>query len=276
MLSPSCPLNSQSSLYNHAFFKWSIESVFSMQDYQVPSGLLEQRVILVTGAGQGIGKSAALSFAAHGATVILLGRDTRKLETVYDEIQAAGYPEALIFPLDLEKATEQDFADMAEGIYQQLGRLDGILHNAARFDNLSPLDIQTAAQFELMLKVNLIAPFALTKACLPLLLQAPDASVVFTSSSSGHMPKAYWGSHGISKAALEHMVQAWALELEQKAKLRMNCVIPGPVQSPQRRKSHPGEMHSNLPTAESLLPTYLYLMGPDSIGMTGQVIELLN
>lgn len=247
-----------------------------MQGYQAPPALLEQRVIIVTGAGQGIGKAAALSFAAHGATVILLGRNARKLEAVYDEIQGAGYPEALIFPLDLEKATEQDLANMAEGIYQQLGRLDGILHNAAHFDNLSPLDIQTTEQFETMLKVNLVAPFALTKACLPLLLQAPDASVVFTSSSPGHTPKAYWGSHGISKAAVEHMVQAWALELEQNPNLRMNCVIPGPVQSPQRRKSHPGEMHSNLPAAGSLLPTYLYLMGSASAGTTGQVIDLTS
>lgn len=243
-----------------------------MQDYQAPTDLLAQRVILVTGAGQGLGKAAALSFAAHGATVILLGRSVKKLENVYDEIDAAGYPQALIFPLDLEKATEQDFSAMAEGIYQALGRLDGILHNAAHFDNLSPLEIQTMGQFEAMLKVNLIAPFALTKTCLPLLKRAPDASVVFTSSSSGHEPAAYWGAYGISKAALEHMLQVWASELEQVSSLRMNGVIPGPVQSPQRRKSHPGELHQSLPAASSLLPTYLYLMGPDSSGVSGQVL----
>ena len=244
-----------------------------MQDYQAPADLLAQRVILVTGAGQGLGKAAALSFAAHGATVILLGRNVKRLEAVYDEIEAAGYPQPLIFPLDLEKANEQDLSAMAEGIYQALGRLDGILHNAAHFDNLSPLEIQTSAQFETMLRVNLIAPFALTKACLPLLKRAPDASVVFTSSSSGHDAVAYWGAHGVSKAAVEHMLQAWASELEQFPGLRLNGVVPGPVQSPQRHKSHPGELHQGLPAASSIMPTYLYLMGADSAGVSGQVLQ---
>jgi NAD(P)-dependent dehydrogenase (short-subunit alcohol dehydrogenase family) len=237
--------------------------------------LLAQRVILVTGAGQGLGRTAALSFAAHGATVILLGRHLKRLESVYDEIMAAGYPQPLIFPLDLEKATEQDYAAMAEGIHQALGRLDGILHNAAHFDNLSPLEIQTMAQFETMLRVNLIAPFALTKACLPMLKRAQDAAVLFTLSSYGHEPKAYWGAHGISKAALEHMLQAWALELEQIPGLRLNGIIPGPVQSPQRRKSHPGELHQDLPAASSLMATYLYMMGPKSVGISGKVVRAL-
>lgn len=245
-----------------------------MNHYQAPPNLLKDRVILVTGAGQGIGKTAALAYAANGATVILIGRKVAKLEEVYDAITAAGYAEAAIFPLDLETASEQDFANMAEGIYQQLGRLDGILHNAAHFDNLSPLEIQTIAQFEHMLRVNLIAPFALTKACLPLLQRAPDASVIFTSTSAGHQAAAYWGAHGISKNAAEHMVKTWALELENHPHIRLNTVIPGAVQCPQRKKSHPGEVHGNLPPAASIMPLYQYLMGPDSRGISGRVFEI--
>ena len=245
-----------------------------MNHYQAPPGLLKDRVILVTGAGQGIGKTAALTYAANGATVILLGRKVAKLEEVYDEITAAGYAEAVIFPLDLETASEQDFANMAEGVYQQLGRLDGILHNAAHFDNLSPLEIQTIAQFEHMMRVNLIAPFALTKACLPLLQRAPDASVIFTSTSAGHQAAAYWGAHGISKNAAEHMVKIWALELESHPNIRINTVIPGAVQCPQRKKSHPGEVHGNLPPAENIMPLYQYLMGPDSRGISGRAFEI--
>src|SRR3546814_795792 len=130
------------------------------------------------------------------------------------------FPQALIFPLDLIKANEQDFANMAEGIYQQLGRLDGILHNAAHFDVLSPLEIQTSKQFEQMLRVQLLAPFALTRACLPLLKQAPDASVIFTSTSAAQEPAAFWGAHAISKAAADHMARIWALELENVQNLR--------------------------------------------------------
>lgn len=245
-----------------------------MNHYQARPGLLKGRVILVTGAGQGIGKTAALAYAANGATVILLGRKVGKLEEAYDEITAADHAEAAIFPLDLETASEQDFANMAEGIYQQLGRLDGILHNAAHFANLSPLEIQTIAQFEHMMRVNLIAPFALTKACLPLLQRAPDASVIFTSTSAGHQAAAYWGAHGISKNASEHMVKTWALELESHPNIRINTVIPGAVQCPQRKKSHPGEVHSNLPPAESIMPLYQYLMGPDSRGISGKAFEV--
>lgn len=244
-----------------------------MNDYQAPPHHLQDRVILVTGAGQGIGKTAAQAFAAQGATVILLGRTVAKLEAAYDGIEAAGGPQPIIFPLDLETATEQEFQALAEGIYKQLGRLDGILHNAARFDNLSPLTIQTMSQFENMMRVNLIAPFALTKACLPLLQRAPDASVIFTSTTAGHNAAAYWGAHGISKSAVEHMIKIWALELESQANIRINTVIPGAVQSPQRKKSHPGEKHGNLATAESIMPLYLYLVGQDSAGISGQVFE---
>ena len=244
-----------------------------MKNYQASQHHLKDRVILVTGAGQGLGKTAALAFAQQGATVILLGRKLEKLEATYDAIKAADYPEALIFPMDLEQASEDDFKAMAEGIYQQLGRLDGILHNATHFNNLSPLEIQTAAQFEQMFKVNITAPFALTKACLPLLQRAPDASVIFTSNSAAQDLKAYWGSHGISKVATDAMMKMWALELEKFPNIRLNSVVPGALQSPQRKKTHPGEVHDDLPSMQSAMPLYLYLMGSDAKGVSGKIFS---
>jgi NAD(P)-dependent dehydrogenase (short-subunit alcohol dehydrogenase family) len=244
-----------------------------MKNYQAPNQHLKDRVILVTGAGQGIGKTAALTFAQQGATVILLGRSTKKLEATYDEIISEKNPEPLIFPMDLEKANEDDFKAMADGIYQSLGRLDGILHNATHFDNLSPLEIQTMEQFNRMFRVNVTAPFALTKACLPVLTRSADASVVFTSNSSAQDHKAYWGSHGISKVAADAMMKTWALELEKHPNLRLNTIVPGGLQSPQRKKTHPGEVHNNLATTESVMPTYLYLMGSDAKGISGKVFN---
>jgi len=244
-----------------------------LQNYQASPDLLKDRVILVTGAGQGIGKAAALAYAAHGAQIILLGRKVAKLESVYDEIQAASHTEALIFPVDLIKATEQEFTAMAEGIRQQIGRLDGILHNAAHFDVLSPLEIQTARQFEQMLRVHLLAPFSLTKACLPLLKKSPDASIIFTSTTAAQTPAAFWGAHAISKAAADHMTKIWALELENVRNLRMNTIVPNAVQSPQRNRSHPGEVHAKLPPIETRMSAYLYLMGPDSTGVSGKTFS---
>lgn len=244
-----------------------------MHSYQASPDLLRERVILVTGAGQGIGQTAARTFAAHGATVILLGRNEQRLEATYDAIADAGHPEPVIFPLDLEKATDKDFELMADAIEGQLGRLDGILHNAARLDALAPLELETLDQWLGILRVNLVAPFALTRACLPLLKAAPDASVVMTSDLHGRRPTAYWGVFGVSKWALEALARTWAQELEITPQVRINVVVPGPVQSPQRRKTHPAEVASTLPTPEAIMPTYLYLMGGDSRGLSGQVLE---
>lgn len=244
-----------------------------MNNYQAPPNLLKERVILVTGAGQGIGKAAALAFAAHGATVILHGKSTRKLEKVYDEIEAAGHAQPAIFPLDLEKATDADFAALAQAIGGQLGRLDGILHNAARINRPQPLADQTLEQWLYYLRINLAAPFALTRACLPLLLASPDASVVMTSETHGHTPAPYWGGFAVSKAGLEMLMKIWALELDDVPSLRFNALIPGPVQSPQRAHTHPAEDRAKLPTPADLMPTYLYLMGADSRGVTGQVLS---
>lgn len=242
-----------------------------MKKYLAAHNLLQGRVILVTGAGQGIGRTAALAFASHGATVILHGRKVKKLEAVYDEIEAAGLPQAAIFPLDLASAEDKDYEALAGGIRGQLGRLDGILHNAAHLDKLRSLEEQTLEQWQTSLRINLIAPFALTRACLPLLKMAPDASIIMTSETHGHSPAAYWGNFAVSKSGVETLVKLWAQELELYPNLRINCIVPGPVQSPQRSRTHPGEVKESLPSAESLMQQYLYLMGGDSRGITGQI-----
>lgn len=244
-----------------------------MKNYQAPSDLLQDRVILVTGAGQSIGRMAALTFASHGATVILHGRKVEKLEAVYDEIEAAGLPQAAIFPLDLFSAEDKDFDALATGIRRQFGRLDGILHNASHLDKLRSLEEQTLEQWQVSLRVNLMAPFALTRACLPLLKAAPDASIIMTSETHGHVPAAYWGSFAISKAAGEALVKMWAQELELQPNLRINGIVPGPVQSTQRVRTHPGELVESMPLPESLMPQYLYLMGSDSRGVSGRIVE---
>lgn len=246
----------------------------TMNTYQAPPDLLKDRVILVTGAGQGIGQAAAKAFAAHGATVILTGRNEQRLNATYDAIVDAGHTEPVIFPLDLEKATDKDFADMAEAIGGQLGRLDGVLHNAARLDALVPLELETLDLWLGTLRVNLAAPFALTRACLPLLKAAPDASIVMTSETHGRKPTAFWGAFGVSKWAIEALVKTWAQELEITPQVRINAIVPGPVQSPQRVKTHPAEARQTLPTADSIMPWYLYLMGADSRDRSGEILEV--
>ncbi len=242
------------------------------KNYRAPKDLLKNRVILITGAGQGIGRAAALTYAAHGATIILHGRNVKKLERVYDEIEALGGAQPAIFPLDLEKAGDNDFAAFAEAIGTQLGRLDGMLHNAAFLSRLSPLETQTLEQWLVLLRVNLVAPFALTRACLPLLKASVDASVIMTSDTHGHDPAAYWGGFAVAKAGVEVLVKIQAQEWEILQNLRINAVIPGPVHCPQRTRTHPGEVKQSLRQPEDLMPTYLYLIGPDSKAVSGQTV----
>lgn len=240
---------------------------------QATADSLKGRVILVTGAGSGLGREAALAYAKQGATVALLGRNDKKLEAVYDEIIAAGGAEPAMFPFDLGAADDSGFERLAGTIAYHLKRLDGILHSAAAFFSLTPLHLQTLEQWNTLLKVNLAAPFALTKACLPLLRESPDASVIFTGETHGHRPAAYWGGYAVSKSGLEALTTVLSEELEQTPNIRINTLIPGPVNSPLRRKTHPGENPDSLPQPPDLMPWYLWLMGPDSREVRGQIIE---
>lgn len=244
-----------------------------MPAYRPAADLLRGRVVLVTGAGQGLGRAAAVAYAAHGATVILHGRHERKLNEVYDAIERAGHPLPMVFPLDLAGAGDAEFGAMAEAIRAQLGRLDGILHSAAERYMPSPLELQSLESWLTALRVNLAAAHAITRACLPLLRQAPDAAVVYTSDSHAAAPTAFWGALAASKAGVEALTRVQADEWEREPKLRVNAIVPGPARSPQRVATHPGVPRTSLTPPEALGPLYLYLMGPDSRGVSGRVID---
>jgi len=244
-----------------------------MFQYTPSADLLAQRVILVTGAGDGIGRSAAISFAAHGATVILLGRTIRKLEAVYDTIERTGYPQPAIYPLNLEGASPKDYETLATTLANEFGRLDGLLHNAAILGNLTPLEHYDITTWYQVMQVNLNAPFLLTQACLPLLKQAQDASIVLTSSGVGRRGKAYWGAYAVSKFALEGLMQVLADEVETNTTIRVNSINPGATRTAMRAHAYPGEDPNQLPTPDAIMPLYLYLMGPESQQVNGQALD---
>lgn len=235
---------------------------------------LAGRVLLVTGATQGIGRETALAAAAHGATVVLLARSVKGLEKVYDAIVEAGGPEPVAIPLDLLTASDDDFNTLAYQIKQAVGRLDGIVHCAAHFYALSPLRDQRIEEWMNQYRINTVAPFALTRACLPLLARSPDASVVFVGETHGLKASPYWGAFSVSKAGLSHLTQIAASEWDCYPNLRVNLLVPGPVHSPQRTRTHPGVAKTELPSIDTLLPAFRYWAGPESAGRSGEIVEL--
>ncbi len=244
-----------------------------MQNYQPTPDLLNERVILVTGAGAGIGKAAALSFARHGATVILLGRTTKKLEAVYDEIEAEGNPKPAIIPLNLENASADQYKAIADSIDSEFGRLDGLLNNAGILGQRTPIANYKPDVWQQVLQVNLTAPFLLAQSVLPLMEKSDDASIVFTSSGVGRKGRAFWGAYAVSKFGIEGLMQTLADELEGISSIRVNCINPGATRTAMREKAFPAENMENNPAPADIMSQYLYLLGPDSKVITGQSLD---
>ena len=243
------------------------------QNYQAPENLLDKRVIIVTGAGDGIGRAAAMAYAAHGATVILLGRTVAKLEQVYDEIVDSGWVKPAIYPLDLSIATAEDYANMAEIIDRDIGQLDGILHNASVLGDLTLMEAYSPDTWHTVMQVNLHAPFLMTQALLPLMKKSADASIIFTSSSVGRTGRAYWGAYSVSKFGIEGLMQTLASELENTSNIKVNSLNPGATRTNMRASAYPAEDPGKLPKPEEILNIYLFLMGKDSEGITGQALN---
>jgi NAD(P)-dependent dehydrogenase (short-subunit alcohol dehydrogenase family) len=243
------------------------------QRYQAPADALSGRVIAVTGAGDGIGRAVALAAAAHGAELVLIGRSVAKLEAVHAQIAGLQRAEASIAPLDLEGALARDYDALAEALRQRYGRLDGLLHNAGILGVLAPIEQYDVATWCRVLHINLTAAFALTQVLLPLLRDAPDASIVFTSSGVGRVARAYWGAYAVSKAGVESLSRLLAEEFERAGNPRVNTLNPGAVRTGMRRQAYPAEDISRLALPGDIVQPYLWLLGPASRGVSGQSLD---
>jgi NAD(P)-dependent dehydrogenase (short-subunit alcohol dehydrogenase family) len=231
---------------------------------------LSGRVIAITGPTRGIGKAVALACAAHGATVVLIGRNVKRLEAVHAQIAAAGGPEATIAPFDLEKAVASDYDNLANALLDRYGRLDGLLHNAGLLGVLAPIEHYDVPTWYRVMHVNTTAAFALTHVLLPVMRKSDDASIVFTSSSVGRKARAYWGAYAVSKYAIEGLSEMLAQELENVSNIRVNTLNPGAARTEMRLQAYPSESPDNMTPPEELAGAYIALLGPASKGVTGQ------
>ena len=236
--------------------------------------ILKDRIILVTGAGYGIGREAALTYARAGATVLLLGRTQEALNDTYDLIDAEGLPQAAVLPFDLEETQEKPFIQLAALIAENFGHLDGVLLNAAVLGQRTMLTNYHWDTWQKVMQINVNGQFALMKHLIPLLDLAPaDASVIFTTSTVGHEGRAYWGAYSVSKFATEGLMQVMAQELENTSQIRVNCINPGATRTGMRAAAYPAENPATVTEAKDIMPLYLKLMGPESIGMNGECID---
>ncbi|UBM39171.1 YciK family oxidoreductase [Hafnia paralvei] len=240
--------------------------------YQPQPELLHNRIILVTGAGDGIGREAALTYARHGAQLILLGRTLSKLQAVKQEIHQLGLVPAATVEFDLLTAAPADYQKLADELAAAYPHLDGVLNNAGLLGTINPLAEQDYQEFCDVMQVNVNASLLLTQAVLPLLLKSPSASLIFTSSSVGRTGRAGWGAYAISKFATEGMMQVLADEYKN-THLRVNCINPGGTRTSMRASAFPDEDPHKLKTPADIMPLYLYLMGNDSRRKTGMSFD---
>ena len=245
-----------------------------MENYQPNPDLLAGRVVLVTGAAEGIGRAVAVACARHSAALILSDREQHDLNLLYDELEASGAPEPAILTLDPERVDEKDLQRAVGLIDEEFGCLDGLVHCVAFAPFLSRIDDYDASEWERVLRINLTAPFLLTQACLPLLRAANDASVIFTLDRIGRRGAAYWGAYCAAKFGIEGLMQTLAEETRDNSNIRVNGIDPGVVRTGLRTRLYPGENPARLPGAETVTGSYLYLLGPDAMGVIGQRLSL--
>ncbi len=234
---------------------------------------LAGRVIAITGPTRGIGRAVALACAQHGATIVLIGRNVKKLEELDAEIEALGQRDSTIAPFDLEKAVASDYDTLAAALLERYGRLDGLLHNASLLGMLAPIEHYDVPTWYRVMHVNVTAAFALTQVLLPVLKRSEDASVVFTSSGVGRKGRAFWGAYAASKFAIEGLAQVLASELENLTPIRVNTLNPGPARTSMRVQAYPAENPATVLPPEALTSAYLALLGPASRGITGQAFD---
>jgi len=235
---------------------------------------LNDQVILITGAGNGIGRALAIAAAKHGATTILVGKSLKNLESVYDEITSNGYKEPALHPTNLLQLDPKGAQELLENITQMFGRLDALVHNAGISGPLAPLELMSPQKWLEVIQLNLNVPFLLSQALLPLLKKSKHASILFTTAHEAYQAKAYWGPYCASKHGVAALAKTLHEELENNTDIRVNCINPGIVRTALRMSAFPAVDPATFTNPEDLMPHYIQLLSPAAKAIRGQVITL--
>ena len=225
--------------------------------FTATSNLLNEKVILITGATGGFGKAISLACAKHGATVILLAKNLRLVEKLYDEIEKEGYPKPAIYPMNLEGANEHDYLELAQNIDKEFGKLDGLIHCAAMLGSLAPIEHSDTQLWYQVHQVNLHAPYLLTRSTIPLLKKVDNASILFMSDDK---TGAYWDAYSVSKQALNTLANNLAAEFDETS-IKVNCYNPGKTKTAIQLNAYPAsDLNETLPGPEDHVDNLLFIM----------------
>jgi len=245
------------------------------RDHIFKDSELKDKVILVTGANRGFGLAITMDLSKAGATVIMLGRDLGSLEHAYDAVVDAGYKEPILYPLDLEGATPENYQELQDNVLEKFDKLDGLIHNAAILGTQMPIEQYDIKLWYSTLQINLSAPFMLTQFLIPALLKSDDARILFLSSSVGREARAYWGAYSVSKFGIEGFAKTLSEELE-KTKISVNTVNPGKLRTEMRRTAYPAEDSSGVPLPEEKSSAIVYLLSSMSPKMNGEQLTIAD
>lgn len=235
----------------------------------------KDKIVLVTGANRGFGLAITMDLARAGATVIMLGRDLGSLEYAYDAVVDAGLTEPILYPLDLEGATPENYQELQDNILSQFGKLDGVVHNASILGAQMPIEQYDIKLWYSTLQINLSAPFMLTQFLIPALSKSNDARVIFMSSSVGREARAYWGAYSVSKFGIEGFAKTLSEELE-KTHISVNTVNPGNMRTEMRRAAYPAEDSSKVPLPEEKSQAIVYLLSSLSPKINGEQLSIAD
>ena len=244
-----------------------------MDNFRPLKNCLENKTILLTGSGSGIGRTAAVTLAKYGAQLVLISKDLHKLESLHEEIVSQGLKEPLIHSMDFENAEEEEYQQIKVAIKDRFERLDGLINNAGILGEKKSLEQYNYSVWKKVMTINLESSFLLTKTLLSLLNHSGLSSIIFTSSGVGKKGRAYWGAYAVSKFATEGMMEVLADELENTSNIRVNSVNPGPIRTRMRETAYPAEDPNTNPLPETIMDLYIYLMSDDSEEIHGQSIN---
>ena len=230
--------------------------------------------ILITGSSDCLGKSLAIEFSQLGANISLLGRNSQKLDAVYDLLDHSHVSQKhLILEADLALLSNEAAQEIFIAISQEFEVLDGIIHNAALLGTMSSLEDYDLSTWDEVMKVNLRAPFILTKTLKVMLENASLPRLIFTSSGVANKGRSFWGAYSVSKFGIKGLAEIFKDELEATTKIKVFNFDPGKTRTNMRAAAYPAEDPNTLKSPTELIDCYLWFFQEESSSSSQNYFE---